>query len=59
MIEELMDYEVETEEGDTLRLEEVPTWLCERCDETLVDAAVVETIEDVLAHLGEMTGEEE
>lgn len=58
MIEELLDYEVETEQGTTLRLEEVPTWVCERCDETLVDDAVIETIEDVLAHLDEMTEEE-
>jgi len=51
MSEEFLDYVVELEDGRQLRLEEVPTWVCEKCDYTEVEAEVGEAIEDMLEHL--------
>ena len=51
MIEEEMAYVVQLEDGQELRLEDVPTWICERCDHTAVDEAVIAAVEDMLAHL--------
>lgn len=50
MVEELLVYELE-QEGEMLRLEDVPTWVCEQCDYTLVEPAVIETVEDMLSHM--------
>ncbi|MFN2137584.1 MAG: YgiT-type zinc finger protein [Candidatus Promineifilaceae bacterium] len=58
MVEELLDYDVQLEDGREVRLEEVPTWVCERCDHTIVDEAVIETVEDMLDHLDELEGGE-
>jgi hypothetical protein len=41
-------------EGETLRLEDVPTWVCSQCDYTFVEEAVMETVEDMLAHLDDV-----
>jgi YgiT-type zinc finger domain-containing protein len=54
MIEEEMSYTVELDGGQELRLEDVPTWVCETCDYTTVDEAVIATVEDMLEHLDEM-----
>lgn len=51
MVEELLDYDVQLEDGREVRLEEVPTWVCERCDHTVVDESVIATVEDMLEHL--------
>jgi len=51
MIEEETDYLVQLEDGQELRLEEVPTWVCEICDHSVIDEAVIATVEDMLAHL--------
>lgn len=51
MSEELLDYTVELEDGQVVRLEEVPTWVCEKCDHTEVEEEVAEAIEDMLDHL--------
>lgn len=59
MAEELLEYVVEIE-GERLQLEDVPTWVCSQCDYTFVEEAVMETVEDMLAHLDEVqTGLEE
>ena len=50
MFEEEMTYVVELEDGQKLRLEDVPTWVCESCDYTTVDEAVIATVDDLLAH---------
>ena len=61
MIEEATPYIVKMEDGQELRLEDVPTWICENCDYTTVEEAVIATVEDMLAHLDELApgGEEE
>jgi YgiT-type zinc finger domain-containing protein len=62
MEEELLVYELE-HEGEKLRLEDVPTWVCPQCDHTLVEEAVIETVEDMLSHMDTLgsagAGEEE
>jgi YgiT-type zinc finger domain-containing protein len=50
MTEELLDYIVEIDEQE-VRLEDVPTWICEICDHTEVEDEVIEAVEDMLAHL--------
>ena len=59
MVEELLDYNVQLEDGREVRLEEVPTWVCERCDHTVVDESVIVTIEDVLENLEMFEQDEE
>jgi YgiT-type zinc finger domain-containing protein len=51
MFEEEMDYVVQIEGRQELRLEDVPTWVCESCDHTLVDEDVIAAVEDMLSHL--------
>jgi YgiT-type zinc finger domain-containing protein len=59
MNEELLEYVVEIE-GETVRLEDVPTWVCSQCDYTFMEEAVIETVEDMLDHLDDVqTGLEE
>jgi YgiT-type zinc finger domain-containing protein len=50
MTEELLDYIVEIE-GQEIKLEDVPTWVCDTCDHTEVEEEVIEAVEDMLAHL--------
>jgi len=60
MVEELLDYVVEID-GREIRLEGVPTQVCDTCDHTEVEAEVVAAIEDMLDHLDtvqEGTGED-
>jgi len=60
MVEEEMVYLVQLGDGQELRLEDVPTWVCEVCDHTQVDEDVIETVEDMLSHLDVFgQGEEE
>lgn len=56
MVEEEMVYVVQLEDGQELRLEDVPTWVCESCDYTTVEEAVIATVEDMLAHLDVFAG---
>lgn len=51
MIEEEMAYDVRLEDGQELRLEDVPTWVCEICDHTVVEENVIATVNDMLAHM--------
>lgn len=50
MTEELLDYVVEIEDQE-IKLEDVPTWVCDTCDHTEVEEDVIEAVEDMLAHL--------
>ncbi|MCZ7673254.1 MAG: YgiT-type zinc finger protein [Chloroflexi bacterium] len=50
MTEELLDYLVEIDDQE-IKIEEVPTWVCETCDHTEVEEDVIEAVEDMLAHL--------
>ena len=59
MFEEELAYVVQLEDGQEVRLEDVPTWVCERCDHTAVDEAVIVTIEDMLAHIDKFSHSEE
>ena len=58
MVEQLMDYVVKRN-GVELRLEDIPTWVCERCDATLVEEAVIEAVEDMLEHLDTVAADTE
>jgi YgiT-type zinc finger domain-containing protein len=51
MVKELLDYDVQLEDGREVRLEEVPTWVCERCDHIIVEESIIATVEDMLEHL--------
>ncbi len=53
MIEEMLLYEVE-HGAEMIQLEDVPTWVCEQCDHTHLEPNIVETVEDMLAHLDTM-----
>lgn len=53
MIEVTETFELERD-GQMLRLEDVPAWLCESCDHVEVDPEVIETVEDMLDHLDDM-----
>ena len=59
MIEEEMAFIVQLDDGQELRLEDVPTWLCESCDHTEVEPDVIEAIEDMLYHMETVAGDEE
>lgn len=50
LTEELLDYIVEIDDQE-IKLEDVPTWVCDTCDHTEVDEEVIEAVEDMLAHL--------
>lgn len=54
MVEEEMDYVVELDDGQEIRIEGVPTWFCEHCDYTMVEDDVIEAVEDMLEHLDEV-----
>ena len=56
MVEEEMVYVVQMEDGQELRLEDVPTWVCEICDHTIVDEDVIAAVEDMLEHLDTLGG---
>lgn len=58
MVEQLMDYVVKRN-GLELRLEDIPTWVCERCDATLVEDEIIEAVEDMLEHLDMVTADTE
>jgi YgiT-type zinc finger domain-containing protein len=54
---EYMSYRV-TRQGQPLLVEEVPTWVCERCGEYLVDEEVETAVEEMLDQVDlELTGE--
>ena len=61
MVEEEQAYIVQLEDGVELRLDDVPTWVCEICDHTKVEDDVIDTINDMLDHLDTFgtSGEEE
>jgi YgiT-type zinc finger domain-containing protein len=58
MVETEIDYLVEIENGEQLRLEGVPSWVCEACDYTAVEDEVIEAVEDMLAHLDTVAGDD-
>jgi YgiT-type zinc finger domain-containing protein len=59
MVEVEQVFVVQLDDGQELRLEDVPAWLCESCDHTEVEDEVIEAIEDMLAHMDTVAGEEE
>ena len=59
MVEEETVFVVQLEDGQELRMEDVPAWLCESCDHTEVEESVIEAVEDMLAHLDTVVEEEE
>lgn len=58
MTEELLDYVVDVD-GQQIKLEEVPTWVCDMCEHTEVEPEVIEAVEDMLAHLDTVQAESE
>ena len=57
MEQEYMSYQV-TRQGQPLLIEEVPTWVCERCGEYRVDEEVEAAVEEMLDQVElELTGE--
>ena len=59
MIEEELQFVLQLEDGQELLLEDVPTWVCESCDHTEVEESVIEAVEDMVAHMDTVVGEEE
>lgn len=57
MFGESMVFIVELEDGRELRLEDVPTWVCQNCDHTEVEPEVIEAVEDMLDHLDTVAGD--
>lgn len=47
---ELHNYKMERD-GEELLLEEVPTWVCEQCEATVVDDEVITAVEEMLDEL--------
>ena len=58
MMQESTNYKTEVN-GDELIIEDVPVWVCEQCDSSLLDDEVIEAIEDMLASLMGGLGEED
>ena len=52
MEQQLRDFTV-TRGGQQLLIEDVPTWVCERCDEIVVEEEVGMAVEDMLAEIEE------
>lgn len=50
MTVELLNYKMERD-GEELLLEEVPTWVCEQCEATIVDDEVIAAVEEMLDEL--------
>lgn len=46
-------------EGEPVVIESVPVWLCEQCDNMMMEDEVIEAIEDMLAHLDTVSNDEE
>ncbi len=59
MVEEEQVFVVQLEDGRELRLEDVPTWICESCDHTEVEPEVIEAVEDMLEHMDTVSGVED
>ena len=59
MVEEELRFVLQLEDGQELLLEDVPTWVCESCDHTEVEESVIEAVEDMVAHMDTVVGEEE
>jgi YgiT-type zinc finger domain-containing protein len=58
MVQETTTYKTDIN-GEEVLLEDVPIWVCEQCDSSYLDEAVIEAIEDMLASLEGGLGEEE
>jgi len=58
MVQESSSYKTELN-GEEIVLEDVPVWVCEQCDASLLDDAVIEAIEDMLKSLAGGLGDEE
>ena len=58
MVQETTTYKTEIG-GEEVMIEDVPIWVCEQCDSSLLDDDVIEAIEDMLASLkGGLGGDE-
>jgi YgiT-type zinc finger domain-containing protein len=58
MVQEVTNYKTEIN-GEEVIIEDVPIWVCEQCDASVLDDDVIEAIEDMLASLEGGLGEEE
>jgi YgiT-type zinc finger domain-containing protein len=58
MSEELMVYKV-VRDGQELLVEDVPTWVCQQCEATLVDDEIVEAVEKMVVDVEAIEAEEE
>lgn len=58
MIYEERTFLVELDDRE-IQVEDVPTWVCERCDHVHVDPEVIEAVEDMLDHLDTVAGDAE
>lgn len=58
MQQELISYKT-IFRGEEITLEEVPTWVCEQCESTIVEDEVIEAIQDMLSGLEGGIGDEE
>lgn len=58
MTEESMDYKV-VRDSQELLVEDVPTWVCEQCEATLVDDEIVEAVEKMVVDVEAIEAEEE
>lgn len=58
MEEELIDYYVDFD-GEQILIEDVPTWVCAQCDNTIIEEDVIEAVEDLLDHLDDVATDED
>lgn len=50
MVQEMSSYKTEIN-GEEVVIEDVPVWVCEQCDASLLDDEVIEAVEDMLKSL--------
>jgi YgiT-type zinc finger domain-containing protein len=58
MVQENSSYKTEIN-GEEVVIEDVPVWVCEQCDASLLDEDVIEAIEDMLKSLAGGLGDDE
>ena len=58
MVQECSSYKTELN-GEEVIIEDVPVWVCQQCDATLLDDDVIEAIEDMLKSLAGGLADEE
>ncbi|MCP4419229.1 MAG: type II toxin-antitoxin system MqsA family antitoxin [Chloroflexi bacterium] len=58
MVQESTNYKTELN-GEEIVIEDVPVWVCEQCEATLIDDEVIAAVEDMLTSLDSGLGDEE